>query len=667
MAHHHLDDVILLLVLAVAAVAVFGRLRLPPILGYLFVGAIAGPHALALIDTGETTRLLGEIGVAFLLFTIGLEFSLARFRAMRDTLIRLGGTQVAIGTLSGAIIARALGMDWPAAIVVGGALSLSSTAIVVKQLSDRLELHARHGQLALGILLFQDLAAVPFLVMIPLLAPGGAGPALGPLLVALAKAVFAVAAMLGAGRWLLRPLFHEVSAARYPELFTLAALAVSLAAAWLTGKMGLSLALGAFLAGLMLGETEYRHQIESDIRPFRDVLLGLFFVTVGMQLDARAMAPFWPWILLLVSGVVAGKGAVIALLTRVAGYGPRISVRTGTVLGQGGEFGIALVTLAAATGLLLPVHTQIIISVIIVTMAIAPLLIAVNHALAERLVAPYAAGEAPEAPGSLAELSAGLSGHVVLCGYGRTGALIGRILSAEGIPWAAIDSDPQCVRDAWERGDNVLFGNARHREVLLGAGLARAGVLVVTFEDLDAATAVVRTARRARPDLPVLVRARESQGLERLMEAGATEGVPEAFETALMLALQLLLFMQVPAQAARRRIQAVQRQQYPLLGAFFQTLEGATGGTDAGDGHLHSMVIPAGADAVGKRIEDLDLEAHGVVPVTLRRAGGRSLRPDPDVQIQPGDVLILHGRAEALAAAQRRLLTGSADAAPRPR
>ncbi|MCC7411193.1 MAG: cation:proton antiporter, partial [Gammaproteobacteria bacterium] len=479
-----------------------------------------------------------------------------------------------------------------------------------------------------------------------------------PILLAMAKALAAVALMLAAGRWILRPFFHLVSAARYPELFTLAVLLVALAAAWLTSLLGLSLALGAFVAGLMLGETEYRHQIESDIRPFRDVLLGLFFITVGMQLDPRAAQHYGGWIALLVAGVVAGKGAVIAILTHLLGYGVRNAVRTGIVLGQGGEFGLALITLATTTALIRPEHSNVIITAIVATMVLAPFLVRHNERLAEALGARDAGGVAPGAAGASGIDAPARGGHVIICGYGRTGALTGRVLSEEGIPWVAIDPDPERVREAWQRGDSVVFGNARNPEVLDGANVSGARVLVVTFDDLNTATAVVRAARAARNDIPILVRARESAGLEHLMRAGATDGVPEAFETALMLALQLLLFMEVPTHAARRRIEAIQRSQYPLLGGFFQALEtGAPQGTVPAS-HLHSLTLPAGASAVGQRLETLGLAQRGVVPVLVRRAGEWRVNADPDLVLQAGDVLIVHAEAEDFDRAERWLLRG---------
>lgn len=654
MEHHGLDIVLILLVVSVAMVAVFRRVHLPPILGYLFVGLIIGPHALGWLEDNETTRLLGEIGVVFLLFTIGLEFSIPQFLAMKGTLLGLGGTQVLVGTLSGGIIAWMIGIPWQASLVVGGALAMSSTAIVVKQLTDQLELQATHGRLALGILLFQDLAAVPFLVMIPILA--GGGPIGEPLFYALLKGMLAFAIMLTLGRWVLRPLFHTVAALRSPELFTLTVLLVSLAAAWVTSLMGLSLALGAFLAGMMLSETEYRHQIEIDIRPFRDVLLGLFFVTVGMQLDLALLPPLWPWIALLVLGLVFGKGPLIVLLTRLAGYDKRIALRTGIVLAHGGEFGFALLALALLNGLLDSQDSQPILAAVIVSMVLAPILIRHNNALAEQ-VFPQPALRPESREQEIAEAVQDAKGHVILCGFGRIGQHMAGFLSNEGFDYVALDLDPRRVRAAWEAGERVFYGDATGREILEAAGLQQAGALVVSFDDPHGAFKILRAVREAHPDLPVLVRTRDTTYLDQLQDAGATEVVPETMEASLMLAIRLLLLLNVPVERVLQQMQAVRGDRYRLLRVFFRSAESARRG-DNERLRMHSVVLPAGAFAVGRSLEDLDLENDGVLITSVRRGGTRGEAPDPDLILRPGDVLVLHGTPERLADAEGRLLKG---------
>ena len=554
---------ILLLITAVVSVALFRRIGLPPILAYLFIGMTLGPHALNWFSAGEEARLLGEIGVAFLLFAIGLEFSLPQFWAMRRALLGLGGAQVLAGTVSGAIIAWLIGIAWGPALIVGGALAMSSTAIVVKQLTDQFELQQPHGRLALGILLFQDLAAVPFLVVIPILAAGAGQTLLAPLLLALLKSAVAFAIMLTAGRYLLRPLFHEVANARSAELFTLTVLLVSLLAAWLTSELGLSLALGAFLAGMMLSETEYRHQIETDIRPFRDVLLGLFFVTVGMELELALLPSLWYWIVLLVLGLVFGKGLLIAALTWAIGHPPKTALRTGMVLGHGGEFGFALLALALHTGLLEHAASQPIIAAVVITMLIAPVLVRHSGQVVQALW-PDTPPSSTQAAG-IAAATQSKGEHVIICGFGRVGFSTAGFLRDEGFDYVGLDLDPLRVKQAWEDGKPVFYGDASRREILLAAGLRRARALVISFDDARKTLHILQVARSLRKDIPILVRARDDANLHQFLRAGATEVVPETLEASLMLATQLLLLLEVSPEKIADCTQAVRQGRYQLL------------------------------------------------------------------------------------------------------
>lgn len=660
MEHSALTDVLILLAVSVVIVAAFRRLALPPILGYLFVGVIAGPHALGWVEHNEATRFLGEIGVVFLLFTIGLEFSISQFLAMRRTLLGLGGTQVLGGTVSGGIIAWALNIPWQAALVVGGALSMSSTAIVIKQLTDQLELQAPHGRLALGILLFQDLAAVPFLVMIPILA-GGTSQALElALLYALLKGIGALAIMLALGHWALRPLFHEVATSRSRELFTLTVLLISLAAAWITSIMGLSLALGAFLAGMMLSETEYRHQIETDIRPFRDVLLGLFFITVSMQLDLALFPSLWPWIVLLVLGLVLGKGFLIALLTRIAGYDNETALRTGTILGHGGEFGFALLALALSTGLLSVQDSQPILAAVVISMVLAPILIRHNGPLAKTLFARPRLEEPIRQSREIAAAIHKPAGHVIICGFGRIGQNMASFLREESFPYVALDLDPLRIKQAWETGEQVFYGDATHREILEAAGLEHARALVISFDDIPGALKILHSARTLHSDLPILVRTRDGTGLTPLLDAGATEVVPETLEASLMLAFQLLLLLGMPLDKVIQRMDEVRSDRYQLLQTFFRKAKSAH--EDQGDRDrrsLRSVILPAGAFAVGNRLENLGLENERVMLTAVRRGEkGQGQPPHPDLVLEAGDVLLLLGTPERIEEAERRLLFG---------
>lgn len=563
--HYALNDALLLLATAVVVVALFRRLGLPPIVGYVCVGIVAGPNVLGWLEVSGVTQLLGEIGVAFLLFTIGLEFSINRFLAMRRILLQLGGAQVLAGTLSGGFIAWMIGMPWQSALVVGGALSMSSTAIVIKQLVDQSELQTQHGRLAVGVLLFQDLAAVPFLVVIPLLAQDEAQFTAWPLLVALLKGAFVFVTILAAGRWVLRPLFREVAAARSVELFTLTTLLVSLAAAWLTSKLGLSLALGAFLAGMMLSETEFRHQVDTDIRPFRDVFLGLFFILVGMQLDATVLPDIWRWVVLLVSGLILGKGLVIVLLTRISGFDGVTAVRTGIVLGHGGEFGIALLALGLLTGLISNAENQPILAAVVITMALAPLLIRFNGRLAARIFSDPAREAEREQQQAIEDAARALTGHVIICGFGRIGKTVATVLRETRTQFVALDLDVSEVKEAWERGDEVFYGNAAHPEILEAAGLRRARAVVTTFDHLPDTLKLLHLIRSSCREVPVLVRTRDDSHLTQLYAAGANEVIPETLEAGLMVATQLLLILGVPVEDIFRRIDTIRHRRYPLL------------------------------------------------------------------------------------------------------
>ena len=558
-----LTEVLALLALSVVAVALLGRLRLPPIVGYVLVGAAAGPHALAWLGETQTIHFLGELGIAFLLFTLGLEFSVTQFVALRRPLLVVGGAQVLIGTAFGAAIAWFLGMSWQSAVIVGGALAMSSTALVVKQLRDQLELQTPHGRLAVGILLFQDIAAIPLLVVIPIFA-GAAGGELGlTLALAVVKAIAIAAVMLAIGRYALRPLLHE--AGRSSELFTMSALLVALAAAWLTQLSGLSLTFGAFLAGMMLAETEYRHQIENDIRPFRDVLLGLFFIVIGMQLEPRLLPAAWPWIALMLAGLIGGKAALIALLARAYGYRAPEALRTGLVLAQGGEFSVALLALGMGTGLFSVQASQPVLAAIVISMLVAPVLVRRSGALAARLGRGHHRDAIASGQSDLADALSGTSGHVLICGYGRVGRQLSRILAEQGFESVALDIDPTRVKRGWEAGEGVYYGDATQRGILQAAGIDKARAVVVSFDHLESSFKAVHEARAVNEGVPVIVRAMDDTALDELLDAGATEVVPETLEESLMLATQVLLLLGTRGERVLERTRAIRSERYRLL------------------------------------------------------------------------------------------------------
>lgn len=655
MIHDTFSAALLLLGLSVFAVTLLRRLHLPPVLGYLAVGLTAGPHALGWLEHGPSVEILAEAGLVFLLFSIGLEVSLPQFLAMGGPALSLGGMQVLLTALAGGAALHGLTrLPWTASLVAGAAMALSSTAIAAKQLSDQLEINSLHGRLALGILLLQDLAVVPVLVVMPLLSGGAPEGIALPLLWALAKGVVAFAAMLATGRWLLRPLFHHIAALHSSELFMLTVLLVSLTAAWITHILGLSLELGAFLAGMMLAETEYLHQIKADVRPFRDVLMGLFFVGVGMRLDLAQLPLLWPQALALLAFLVAGKGLLIALLARLAGYDKGVALSTGLVLAQGGEFSFVLLTLAINLGLLSDLASQPLIAALVLSMLAAPFAIRYNVPIATRLFARSYLRERYAETRHLTKAARDLHDHVILCGFGRIGQILSHFLRAGGIHYIALDLEPARIKEAHEAGEPVFYGDATHREILSGAGIRRARVVVVTVHDAPYAEKIVQVVRRYRPDVAILVRVHNDLWLEKLEAAGASKVVPEKVEAAMVLAQNLLHRYDVTPAETLKWVESFREDHYLKLRGLF--VGEVAGNVDEETLLLHTVVLPEEYWGADYRLGDFRFEEMNVSVATLLRHDGRIEQPPEDLQLAPGDVLVLQGRSDAVEKAQQALL-----------
>ncbi len=642
-------QILLLLGCAVAVVLAFRRVRIPSSLGYLLVGVLLGPHTAGPVVDALPLQALAEFGIVFLLFTIGLNFSLPQIHALRHLVLGLGTAQVALTTAAVGAIAWTAGLAPAAAFVVGAVFAQSSTTIIGKQLAEQGDEQARHARLALGMSVFQDVTAVPFVVVIPVLAAAGAASLGGALAWALAKAALAFALVFFAGRWLLGPLFHRVAAARSAELFTLTVLFVSLAAGATTHALGLSMAFGAFLAGMVLGETEFRHQVEATIRPFRDVLLGLFFVGIGMLVDPVALARVAHWGLLGAVVLLGVKGALVAGLVRAAGIDAATAWRTGILLAVGGEFGFALLAIGLQAGIVDEALGQAVLAAVLFSMIAGPLLIRHHRALAQRL-APAAPAEtpAPLPPLPAAEV------QVLLAGYGRVGQSLGHFLESEGIAYAALDLDAERVREARLAGEPVHFGDSSQLAVLQALGLAQARLVVITHGDTAAALRTLQQVRLHHPRLPVLVRTRALDAAEALREAGATQAVPETLEATLALASQALRQLGVPAERVARRVQAERAGHYRLLrGTFAGDATHADGDAGAAE-RLQALQLPAESRHVGQPIASLPLD--GVIVSALVRGGRRRLQPAPDTRVEAGDTLVLFGAPEALERAAAALL-----------
>jgi CPA2 family monovalent cation:H+ antiporter-2 len=651
-----LQPVLVLLACAVFAVVAFRSLQLPPMLGYLVTGVILGPYALGLIPETRETHALAEFGVVFLMFSIGLEFSLSRLKAMRRIVFGLGLAQV-IGTGAlGMLAAMSVGTSWQVGLVLGGAVAMSSTAIVSKLLSERLELDTPHGREIFGVLLFQDLAVVPLLILIPALGqpPGEMGAAIG---MALLKAIIVLGGLLIAGPRLMRAWFHMVAQRRSNELFVLNVLFITLGLSYLTSLAGLSLALGAFLAGMLISETEYRYQVEEDIKPFRDILLGLFFVTVGMMLNISVVVQNWWAVLAILVLIVAGKFGLIALLSRAFGSPAGTSLRTGLSLAQAGEFGFVLLAQAGAFGFVSDAATQSVLAAMILSMLASPFIIAAS----DRIVMRLSASEwmmRSLALHRIAVESIETEKHVVILGYGRNGQRLARLLEAEGVHYFALDLDPERVREAALAGDKVVFADCSRREALVAAGIARAAAVVVTFADVGAAVRVLSHIHALNPTVPVIVRARDELEIERLHAAGASEVVPEALESGLMLASHTLVWIGIPLSRVMRRLRTVRDEHYGLLRGLFHGSVGESEGMEATQPRLHSVTLGEGSWAAGRRLADLGLEERGVQVKAIRRAGDGKIVPVPDLKLEPNDVVVLLGTPEMLAATEMRLLQG---------
>ncbi len=655
-----------LLYLLAAVLGVVGcrSLKLPPMLGYLVAGVLIGPHAFALAQDSDGVRHLGEFGVVFLMFVIGLEFSLPKLRAMRQHVFGLGLLQVALTMLlatAGALaLARLLPdpwrMSWQTALALSGALAMSSTAIVVKLMAERLELESEHGRRVMGVLLFQDLAVVPLLVLIPAL---GAPPEalLRGLGLALLKATALIGLLLYGGPRVMRWWLTLVARRRSEELFMLNLLLVTLGLAWLTEMAGLSLALGAFIAGMLVSETEYKHQVESDIRAFHDLLLGLFFITIGMSLDWHVVVERWALVLVLLIVPLGFKLLLVTVLARLLGATAGVSLRTGLYLAQAGEFGFVLLSLANGRGLLPAWLGDPVLASMIVSMLATPFIVMYSEAIVRKLVASDWMQQSLQVT-SLARKMIDTAEHVIICGYGRCGQNLARMLEREGIPYMALDLDPDRVRQAAAAGDSVVFGDAARPQALMAAGLSRASAVAITYLDVPGALKVLAAVRAHAPTVPVVVRTQDDHELEKLQRAGATAVVPETVEGSLMLASHALALVGVPMRRVIRLAQEARDARYHLLRGYFRGADDDASLEDLEQERLDSFTLQTGSRWVGQALARLGLADAGVRVVGLRRSHGRTMEPEEDTVLEPGDTLVLSGLPGPLATATERLQRG---------
>tara|TARA_R110002050_G_scaffold223221_3_gene359026 strand:+ start:235 stop:2202 length:1968 start_codon:yes stop_codon:yes gene_type:complete len=649
-------EILAILTSAVFIVWLFRRLKLPAILAYLVAGMLVGEHGLNLAHDQVDYDHFAELGIVFLLFTLGLEFSLPRLIAMRNLVLAVGSLQVGISLLIFIVASMLFGLSFESAFVVGSILALSSTAIVIRQLSETGAMKRKSGQLSVAILLFQDVAVVPLLIIIPMLAVEGESSMFLALLIAIFKGVVVVFLLFVIGKRLLPKVFNVIASVRTDELFVLTTLLVTLLASALTQWFGLSMALGAFLAGMMLGESEYKHQLEADIRPYRDILLGLFFITVGMKLDIGLLLSSPLNLLALMVGFMLVKVMVIKILASRAGESSKDGWASGLMLAQMGEFGFVIIALADKVDILPSAVSSMLLGAGVISMAITPYMI-------ERARSWSIFLSQEKSPQTI-DLEAlpenkNLKDHVIICGFGRVGQTVSRFLKQESIDFVAIDIDPLRTRKAREAGENILFGSSRQTELLKAAHLSKAKLVVIAFGGDKQSLEVIQKVRSLSPNVPILVRTRNDDQLDLLHEAGADQVVPEILEGSLMLVSQVLSLTGVPFSRIMRRVQAERKNHYNHLHGFFQG-EHTDMSPEAIDRieFAHAILINADSFGCGKSIESLTLNERHVNVIALKRGDIETESPNENIILQVQDTLIVRGKPSHVEKVERFVQEG---------
>jgi CPA2 family monovalent cation:H+ antiporter-2 len=653
--HDTVQIILILLTSAVLAVAVFRALHLPPMLAYFLVGLLLGPHSFGLLADTEAGSQLAEFGIVFLMFSIGLEFSLAQLYSMRRIVLGLGGLQVLITMSAVMMLCVTLGLDWKAALVVAGAVTMSSTAIVSKLLVERLDLNSRHGRLAIGVLLFQDIAVVPLLVLIPTLAQSTNSFAymLG---IAFIKAAIMLAILFVFGKNIMNRWFGVVARQRSRELFVMNVLMVSLLLAFATKMAGLSYALGAFIAGMLISETRFRYQVESDIASFRDILMGLFFITIGMLLNIHQLIAHLPLVLLVVVGMILFKSVLIALLARLFKFEAGVAVRAAVTLAQAGEFSFVLLALGTEHALISDAVLQIILGASLITMVVAPFIIQHNLKIAEFFAKSYKRNRQHQIE-DITQAGDKLKDHVIICGFGRSGQYLSRFLKEEKIPFIALDIDPARVQEAASAGENVMYGDAGKRIVLNAAGGARAKALIISYDDPPSAIKILHLVNDYFPGLPVVVRTVDDTNMERFRDAGASEVVPEVLEGSLMLASHALVLLGVPLNRVVKRIRIFREERYKMFKGFFHGVSDGDEAVERSLPRLHSVPVNSLAYCVGKAIKDIYFGLCRA-EITAVRRNASPVEVSPDFVFEEGDVIVLLAKPHDLVLGEKILLTG---------
>jgi len=638
-----LSDLLLLLCFAIISVIVFRRLRLSNIVAYLFTGFVLGPSLLNFLSSYHELELIAEFGIVFLMFSLGLEFSLTKLIAMRRSVFGLGALQVITSFVMFYFICQFFVMSWQQSFTVAGILTMSSTAIIVKVLSDQQQLHSQTGKLTIAILLFQDLAVVPFLIIIPIISMPSMETGLVSLMsIAFLKGAFAIAILLAIGRWVLPRFFAEMGRMRFDEIFILSNLFVTLFAAWFTQILGLSMALGAFLAGMMLAESHYRHQLSADIRPFKDILMAVFFISIGTLLSVDILRDNFALLLLMVVGMMLAKIITISLAALIMREKLATSLGVGIALAQMGEFGFILVALASKYQLLGEELSSLLIATGVISMSLTPLLVKYSHIITREALHHYEKVFRLQKP-----LPGQFSDHIIVCGYGRVGQIVSRFLRTESLPFIVLDRDPMRVKEAREGGELIEFGDASRREILLIAGIEKARLLIITFNDLQRSLTLLAQIRALNADVKVLVRTKNDKGLDELHEAGATEVIPEVLEGSLMLVAHVLYLSGIPRKKILKRLDCERKTKYQHLhGFYYGQGNQSTTSTSWPVEKLHAVILSESSDFIDGFVSQFHF--NGVMIKSIHRQTGEALSLTEKARFKTGDVILLQGDKQAL-------------------
>lgn len=659
MEHGIFLELIFLLATSVFLVWLFKRLKLPAILAYLVAGVIAGPQVMSVISDPKDLLIVAELGIVFLLFSLGLEFSVPKLVAMRHLVFGVGSAQVILTLIIFMLIFVGLNHSWSSAFIIGSIFALSSTAVVVKSLNESGLTQTKRGQVAISILLFQDIAVVAFLIAIPILGGDGESSLLLAIVIALGKGAIVVAILLSVGKWILPQIFNQVAQVRTDELFVLTAILVTVLAGTLTSFFGLSMALGAFLAGMMLSESQYKHQLEADIRPFRDILMGLFFISVGTALNLHAMVSQWAFILTSIAVMLIIKTVIIRHVSVLAGETSADGWSTGLMLFQMGEFGFVLVALAQQFDLLSSELAAALLGVGVISMAVTPSIITNDKRLILAGGRLFGKQEQQHNESTEAEFETNLKDHVIICGFGRVGQTVSRFLKSEAVPYVVLDVDPVRVAEAQAAGENVQFGHARDKAILNAVKVNDAKLVVITFGDLTKTQTVINNVKQCSSSARIMVRTKSDEHMAFILEEGADQVVPEAIEGSLMLVSQVLFESGVPMSRVLRRIRKERENRYGQMHGFYQG-EGTEVSSDKRDllEFIHAIAIPADAFAVGKTLAELRIVERRVDIIGLRREREEISNPELDTVVKAQDIIVVKGKPRRVERIERFLMTG---------